>query len=66
MVCPRTYKLKLLKEETRKHILICEQLNRKEEEETKYEKIFNGIVSEKLKVAQKFQENFDLLENMKK
>jgi hypothetical protein len=25
----------------------------------KYEKIFNGTVSEKLKVAQKFKENFD-------
>ena len=37
-----------LEEETQKHIIICEQLNRKEEEETKYEQIFNGIVSEKL------------------
>ena len=55
-----------LEEETQKHIIICEQLNRKEEEETKYEKIFNGIVIEKLKVSQKFKENFDILENMKK
>ena len=36
------------------------------EEEIKYEKIFKGIVSEKVKVAQKFKENSDILENMKK
>ena len=36
------------------------------EEEVKYEKIFNGIGSAKVKVAQKFKENFDILDNMKK
>ena len=35
-------------------------------EEIKYEKILNGTVSDKLKVAQKFKENVDILENMKK
>ena len=46
----------------KKLILLCAQLNRKEmEEEVKYEKIFNGIGSEKVKVAQKFKENFDIL-----
>ena len=54
-------------EETQQHILVCEELNRKKVvEEIKYEKIFNGTVSDKLKVAQKFKENFDILENMKK
>ena len=35
-------------------------------EEIKFEKIFNGTVSDKLKVAQKFDFFFDILENMKK
>jgi hypothetical protein len=34
--------------------------------EIKYEKIFNGTVRDKLKVAERFKENFDILENMKK
>jgi hypothetical protein len=36
------------------------------EEDIKYEKIFNGTVIEKLKVAKKFKENFYILEKMKK
>ena len=32
----------------------------------KYEKIFNGTVSEKLKFGDKFKEIFDILENMTK
>ena len=36
------------------------------EEEIKYEKICNDIVSEKVKDEQKFEENFYILENMKK
>ena len=56
-----------MEEETQQHILVCEELNRKNTaEDIKYEKIFNGTVSDKLKVAQKFKENFDILEKMKK
>ena len=56
-----------MEDETQQHILVCEELDRKKMiEEIKYEKIFNGTVSDNLKVAQKFKENFDTLENMKK
>ena len=54
-------------EESQQHILVCQVLDRKNNfEEIEYEKLFNGTVSEKLKVAQKFKENLDILENMKK
>ena len=56
-----------IEEETQKHILECNILNiNGKDEEVKYEKIFNGTVTEKIKIARKFKENFDLLENMKK
>ena len=56
-----------MKDETQQHILECEEINKnKMEEDIKYEKIFNGTVIEKLKVAKKFKENFDILEKMKK
>ena len=39
-----------MEEETQQHILVCEELNRKNMvEDIKYEKIFNGTVSDKLK-----------------
>lgn len=54
-------------EESQEHILDCAVLNEdKSLENCKYDKIFNGTVSEKLKVARRFKENFDILENMKK
>ena len=54
-------------EKTQQHILQCEKLNRNEDTEVlNYEKLFNGTVMEKLKIAQQFKENFDKLENMKK
>ena len=54
-------------EETQQHILQCKELNRIEDTEVSdYEKLFNGTVIEKLKIAKKFKENFDRLENMKK
>ena len=54
-------------EETQQHILQCKELNRNEDTEVfNYEKLFNGTVTEKLKIAKKFKENFDRLENMKK
>ena len=54
-------------EESQEHILDCAVLNEdKSLENCKYDKIFNGTVSDKLKVARRFKENFDILENMKK
>ena len=54
-------------EETQQHILQCKELNRIEDTEVSdYEKLFNGTVIEKLKIAKKFKENFDRLENIKK
>ena len=54
-------------EETQEHIINCSKLNEnKLEKNVNYEKIFDGTVHEKLKVAKRFRENFDLLENMKK
>ena len=56
-----------LEEESQEHIIKCEQLNMNiEKEEVNYKKIFNGTVAEKLKIAKRFKENYDLLENMKK
>ena len=56
-----------LDEESQEQIIKCEHLNRNNEiEEVDYEKIYNGTVAEKLKIAHRFKENYDLLENMKK
>ena len=56
-----------IEEETQKHILECNMLNTiGKDEEVKYEKIYNGTVREKLKIARKLIENFEVLENMKK
>ena len=38
----------------------------KEEEEINYEKLYNGTVKEKLKIAHKFEEIFSILEKIKK
>ena len=54
-------------EESQKHVIFCEELNRnKNLQEVKYETIFNGTVTDQLKIARIFKENQDLLENMKK
>jgi hypothetical protein len=56
-----------MEEESQEHNIKCELLNGNiETEEVDYEKIFNGTVAEKLKIAQRFKENHDLLKNMKK
>ena len=45
-----------LEEETQQHILYCTELNKdKTDQELKYEKILNGNVVEKLKIAKKVQ-----------
>jgi hypothetical protein len=50
-------------EENQKHILICPVLNKnRSSEEIKYEKLYNGTVSEKVKIAKRFKENFKILE----
>ena len=55
-----------LEEESQQHIMKCKVLNKnKEEEDIDYEKLYNGTVTEKLKIAQKFEENFSILEKMK-
>jgi hypothetical protein len=54
-------------EETQEHILVCAEINKNRKlEDIKYAKLFNGTVNEKVKIAQRFKENFKILENMKK
>ena len=45
-----------IEEENQQHILVCTELNKNGnvEEIINYEKLFNGSVSEKLKVARRF------------
>ena len=46
---------------------MCEELNRgKVKQEFKYENLFNGTVTEQLKIAKIFEENSKMLENIKK
>ena len=53
--------------ETQQHILVCEELNKdKEIQEFKYENLFNGTVTEQLKIAKIFEENLKILEKIKK
>ena len=55
------------KKKTRHKILVCEEINRNRKlEDIKYEKLFNGTVKEKVKIAQRFKENLKILEDMKK
>ena len=55
-----------LEEETQKHILECKEINKhRNKEEVSYEKLFNGTVEEKLKIAKQFEENFKVLENLR-
>ena len=56
-----------LEEETQQHLIECKELNRnKEEQKFKYENLLNGTVSEKVKIAKRFKENFEMLERRKK
>ena len=48
-----------LEEETQQHVIKCKVLNKgKEVEDISYENLFNGTVKEKLRIAHKFEENF--------
>ena len=54
-------------DETQQHILVCEELNYgKVKQEFKYENLFNGTVTEQLKIAKIFEENSKMLEKIKK
>ena len=56
-----------LEEESQKHIIQCEKLNQiKRTEEINYDKLFDGTVLEKLKIAKVFKENLKLLDQIKK
>ena len=47
--------------------LVFEELNKdKEIQEVKYENLFNGVVTEQLKIAKIFAENLKILEKIKK
>ena len=50
-----------IKEEDQKHVYECKLLNKKVSE-IEYEKIYTGTVYEKVKVAQKFRKNLEMLE----
>ena len=56
-----------IEEENQQHIITCKELNKNRiREEVEYAKIFNGTVIEKLKIAKIFQENFAILEDIRK
>ena len=53
-------------EETQEHILECEKLNKKEDNNMyNYEKMNNGTVTEKLEIAKKLYENYERLKDFK-
>ena len=56
-----------LEEESQQHIMECTELNKskKEQEELKYEKLLNGEVLDKVKLARRFKENMIILERLK-
>ena len=61
-----SYECRACKEEneSQEHVIKnCKILNQ-EGEKVEYDKILNGTVKEKLKVAKKFQENFEMLEKL--
>ena len=53
-------------DETQEHIVKCNDLNEDNMENYDYEKLKVGTVSEQLKIAKKFKENFKKLENLRK
>ena len=56
-----------IEEETQEHVMNSKKLNEnKLRKMLNMKKISNGTVYEKLEVAKKFKENFDILENIKK
>ena len=55
-----------VEQETQEHILKCEKLCKNEDNhEHNYEKLNNGTVYEKLCIAKKFKENYEILKELK-
>ena len=52
-----------VEQEDQKHVYECKKLNQ-EVIETEYEKIFNGTVREKVRLAQRFKTNIEILEKL--
>ena len=50
-----------IEEEDKKHIVECQILN-KGKEQIEYDRIFNGTVREKMKIARRFKYNLEILE----
>ena len=44
-------------DESQKHVIECVELNEKDDNKLEYENLYKGSVSEKVKIAQKFEEN---------
>ena len=51
-------------EESQKHLIECKILNQ-QLEQLEYEKIYNGTVEDKLKIARRFQTNLKFIEQEK-
>ena len=56
-----------LEEESQQHIIECTELNKskKEHEDLEYEKLLNGTVEDKVKLARRFKQNMKILEQLK-
>ena len=56
-----------LEEESHQHIIECTELNKskKENEDLEYEKLLNGTVEDKVKLARRFKQNMKILEQLK-
>ena len=52
-----------LAEESQQHIIECEKISDNKHTKVIYEKLLNGTVEDKLKIARAFKENFEKLEN---
>ena len=55
-----------LAEESQQHIIECEKISDNKHTKVIYEKLLNGTVEDKLKIARAFKENFEKLENIYK
>ena len=52
-------------EETQEHVILCKDLNKNDEESYEYENLNNGTFSEKIKIAKKFKNNYEILEKLR-
>ena len=49
-----------------KHLYICEILNNGDIPSEEYENIYNGNITQQIKIFQKFEQNMEKYQNMKK